>query len=56
MRVISTHFFDAGFIEKHAELEAAGKWKPAEVGGPTQIQPKGETDVYHQVWVFEVPA
>ena len=43
-----------GFMQKHAELEAAGKWKLAEVGEPTQILPKGEPDVFHQVWVFEV--
>ena len=45
---------EGGFKEKHAELESAGKWKLAEVGDPTQILPKGEPDVYHQVWVFEV--
>ena len=45
-----------GFKEKHAELQSAGKWKLAEVGEPTQILPKGEPDVFHQVWVFEVTA
>ncbi len=45
---------EGGFKEKHAELEAAGKWKLAEVGEPTQILPQGEPDVFHQVWVFEV--
>ncbi len=47
-------FEEGGFKEKHAELEAAGSWKVAEVGDPTQILPKGEPDVYHQVWVLEV--
>ncbi len=47
---------EGGFKEKHAELESAGRWKLAEVGEPTQILPKGEPDVYHQVWVFEVTA
>ena len=47
---------DGGFKEKHSELEAAGKWRLAEMGEPTKILPKGEPDVYHQVWVFEVLA
>lgn len=47
---------EGGFKEKHAELEAAGLWKLAELGEPTRILPKGEPDVYHQVWVFEVLA
>ena len=45
---------EGGFKEKHAELEAAVKWKLAELGEPTQILPIGEPDVFHQVWVFEV--
>ncbi len=45
---------EGGFKEKHAELVAAGRWKLAELGEPTQILPKGEPDVFHQVWVFEV--
>ena len=47
---------EGGFKEKHAELQSAGKWRLAEVGEPTQILPKGEPGVYHQVWVFEVTA
>ncbi len=47
-------FEEGGFKEKHAELEAAGNWKVVEVGDPTRILPKGEPDVYHQVWVLEV--
>jgi SAM-dependent methyltransferase len=45
---------EGGFKEKHAELESAGKWKLSEAGQPKQILPKGEPDVFHQVWVFEV--
>jgi len=44
---------EGGFKEKHAELESAGKWKLSEAGQPKQILPKGEPDVFHQVWVFE---
>ncbi len=47
---------EGGFKEKHAELESTGKWKLAEVGEPTQVLPKGEPDVFHQVWVFDVTA
>ena len=45
-----------GFKEKHAELEAAGKWKLAEVTDPIQLLPKGEPEITHQVWAFEVTA
>ena len=47
---------EGGYKEKHAQLEAAGLWKLAELGEPTQILPKGEPDVYHQVYVFEILA
>jgi SAM-dependent methyltransferase len=47
-------FEEGGFRDKHAELESAGTWKLAEVSPPLQILPKGEPDVYHQVWVHEV--
>ena len=47
-------FEEGGFKAKHAQLEAARKWRLAEVAEPTQILPKGEPDVFHQVWVFEI--
>lgn len=47
---------EGDFKAKHAELEAAGKWTLAEVTEPRAILPKGEPDVEHQVWVFEVTA
>lgn len=43
-----------GFREKHAELEAAGRWKMVEVSDEVKIMPKGEPEVAHQVWVFRV--
>jgi ubiquinone/menaquinone biosynthesis C-methylase UbiE len=43
-----------GFKEKHAALEAAGKWESVEVGDAVQIMPKGEPDVMHQVWLYRV--
>jgi len=43
-----------GFKEKQATLESAGKWKLIEVGEKLQSLPKGEPEVYHQVWVYQV--
>jgi len=43
-----------GFREKHAELEAAGKWRPVEVSEPFQGTPRGEPDIFVRVWVFRV--
>ncbi len=43
-----------GFKEKHAALEAAGKWQLVETTEQFQTLPKGEPDVYHQVWVYRV--
>ncbi len=44
----------SGFKEKQAELESAGKWQLAEEGEKFQPLPKGEPEVYHQVWVYRV--
>ena len=43
-----------GFKGKQENLEAEGKWKLAEVSEKFQALPKGETDLYHHVWVYEV--
>ncbi|MFC2024810.1 class I SAM-dependent DNA methyltransferase [Chloroflexota bacterium] len=45
---------DSGFKEKQDTLESEGKWKLAEVSEEFQPLPKGEPDVYHQVWVYQV--
>jgi len=45
---------DSGFKEKQDALEASGKWKLVEVSEEFQPLPKGEPDVYHQVWVYQV--
>jgi SAM-dependent methyltransferase len=45
---------ESGFKEKQAELEAAGRWALVEVSEPVQVLPKGEPDVFHQVWVYRV--
>ncbi|MFC2009201.1 class I SAM-dependent DNA methyltransferase [Chloroflexota bacterium] len=44
----------SGFREKHAELEAASRWKLVEVSDEVKVLPKGEPEVAHQVWVFRV--
>ena len=43
-----------GFKDKQAELETVGKWKLAEEGEKFQPLPKGEPEVFHQVWVYQV--
>jgi predicted TPR repeat methyltransferase len=45
-----------GFKEKQEALEAADKWQLLEVSENLQQIPKGEPDVYHQVWVYRVRA
>ena len=37
-----------------AELVTGGKWKLAEEGEKFQPLPKGEPEVLHQVWVYQV--
>ena len=44
-----------GFKDKMAVLEAEGKWQLVEVSEKKQVLPKGEPDVYHQIWVYKVP-
>lgn len=43
----------AGFREIREELEAAGRWKLEKLGEPLQALPKGEPEVFHQLWVFK---
>ena len=45
---------NGGFREKQSALESEGKWKLVEVSEKFQPLPKGEPDVYHQVWVYQV--
>ena len=45
---------DSCFKQKQDSLEAEGKWKLAEVSEEFQPLPKGEPEVYHQVWVYRV--
>ena len=43
-----------GFKEKQTAMEAEGKWKLVEVNEPFQALPRGEPDIFHQVWVYQV--
>lgn len=44
----------AGFKEKQLELESTGIWELVEVTDKFQPLPKGEPEVYHQVWVYRI--
>ena len=43
-----------GFREKQSSLESEGKWRLVEEGWKYRPMPKGEPEVYHQVWVYWV--
>lgn len=45
---------NSGFKEKQATLDSEGKWQLVEVSDKLQVLPKGESDIYHQVWVYRV--
>lgn len=47
---------NCGFKEKQMYLESEGKWKLVEASEKAQLLPKGEPDVYHQIWVYQVTA
>ena len=47
-------YLDSGFKEKQEALAAAGKWKLTEVSEEFQTLPKGEPEVYHQIWVYQI--
>ena len=43
-----------GFKERQTALAESGMWSLVEVTDPFQPLPKGEPEVYHQVWVYRV--
>lgn len=45
---------NSGFKDKQTALETDGKWRLVEVSQQFQPLPKGEPDVYHQVWVYQI--
>ena len=44
----------AGFKDKNNALMAANKWALVEKGDEIQGLPKGEPDIYMEVWIFKV--
>ena len=51
---LRTDMIDDGFKEYFAGLESSGKWKLAEATEPFQPLPKGEPEVFHQIWAYQV--
>ena len=47
-------YSEQGFKEKQEALESAAQWKLVEVTDTFQPLPKGEPEVLHQVWVYQV--
>ena len=45
---------EGGFKEYQAGLEEAGRWKLAELSEPFQPLPKGEPEVIHRIWAYQV--
>lgn len=43
-----------GFKDKMDELETKGKWIFIEASDKFTLLPKPETDLYHQIWVYQV--
>lgn len=43
-----------GFKEKQAEFESEGKWTLAKLSDEYQPLPKGEPEVFHKVWAYQV--
>lgn len=49
-------YLEGGFKEKLDALSSEGRWTLAEATEPFQPLPKGEPDVYHQIWAYQVPS
>ena len=47
---------EGGFKEYQGDMEEAGKWKLAELSEPYYPLPKGEPDVIHRIWAYQVTA
>ena len=51
---LRTDMVDDGFQDYFRKLTDAGKWKLAEATEPFQPLPKGEPEVFHQIWAYQV--
>ena len=45
---------EGGFKEYQAAMEDRGEWKLAEVSDPFHPLPKGEPEVIHRIWAYQV--
>ena len=45
---------EGGFREYQVGMEDSGKWKLAEVSDPSHPMPKGEPEVVHRIWAYQV--
>jgi len=44
----------AGFKERQSGMEEAGVWRLAEMTGQFQPLPKGEPEVWHRIWAYQI--
>lgn len=51
---LRTDMVDDGFQDYFQKLADAGKWKLAETTEPFQPLPKGEPEVFHRIWAYQV--
>ena len=51
---LRTDMVEDGYQDYFDKLAAAGQWKLAQVTDPFQPMPKGEPEVFHQIWAFQV--
>ena len=47
-------YAEGGIKEKQDNLVSSGKWTLAEASEPFQPLPKGEPEVFHQIWAYQV--
>ncbi len=51
---LRTDMVEDGYQDYFDKLTADGKWKLAQASDPYQPLPKGEPEVFHQIWAFQV--
>ena len=51
---LRTDMVDDGYQAYFDKLAADGRWKLAQISDPYQPLPKGEPEVFHQIWAFQV--
>jgi len=51
---LRTDMVEEGYQDYFSKLESGGQWKLAQVPDPFQPMPKGEPEVFHQIWAYQV--